>query len=198
MVNSIGLLGCRMHNCFAGGAPVFKHVTLTIGCDYMPERAATRLLSFTNTLRMLKRPLLVENLRIELKNYCFRNDGQVTVFAEQLKNIHVQKSFCLSGSDFHLERQVRKIPMGLGMQIQPTKSAVRFRGSAWHDLGEFEAFYTPETGACAYEADIHVWNASQTLDDPTSQYANWSETAGPAKITNGLDYVTEPFSDIHF
>ena len=159
-----------------------------------------RLLCFTNTLRVLKWPLVVQNLRINLKKYSFRNDGQVQVFADRLsKNMQVRGSFCLSGTDVHLERQVRKLPLALKMDMQPSKMNVRFRGRAWHDLGTFESHYVPQKTSQTYEEGLCKYDCTQTLDDPTSRYAAWLETAPREEIVNGLDYATETgYGDFYF
>ena len=163
-----------------------------LGCKFNPERSSLRLQAFANGLNRLKRPIEVNTLVMELENYAWRSDGQLTAFCEALKNLKVHKLLIVKGLDVHLELPMRKISMALGMCVQPIKQSVTFRGSDWQTLGSFECHYEPDkrTGYGMKRIQVPKW-LLEDIDDPITKYQEWLNTAEPACVSNGLDYVHE-------
>ena len=161
------------------------HAVFKLGCSLFPELSLTCVQAFKGVLESLRSPLQVETLTIDLRAYAFRSDRQLQDFCcDALKNVKVRKMLILKGLDVHLELNVRSFPAFLGMSIQPLRYDVRFRTAHWKELGAFTSMHIPL-------AQYPKAGELVTINDPTSKYDKWLQTAPQDHIVNGLDYVTD-------
>lgn len=162
---------------------------LEIGDSFNSERSGYFIMALHNVLKGLRRPLQVEHLTIQLKNYAWRVNSQLTAFCASVSHIKVLKKLTIKGIDVHLELALRQLPKAFGFDVTPSRAEVTFREASWQKLGYFVMDYT--NMAVEEEADGEQVDLAdpQAVDDCKRTYNEWLKTTDKACINNGLDYI---------
>lgn len=124
--------------------PRIKSLRLILGSEDHDQQGFFKCESFIQALKDMANQITVEHLHVELLPFCFLGKKDLAAFAFALKNkIKAEEDFELSGLDVHWEWNLRIVPMGLGMKMQPLNCNFVYHNDEEQKLGPFCCKYKP-------------------------------------------------------
>ena len=118
--------------------PVIESLCIILGHDNHDQQGVLMCESFIQALKDIPNQITVDHLRIELTHCCFLGNKDFATFAFALKEkIKVGTDLVLCGFDYHWEWNLRLLPMGLGMRMQPLRCDFKYHNDREQKVGPF-------------------------------------------------------------
>ena len=149
VASSVGPLKCRSGEC--GHGPLrsaLAQVTFNLGDEQLPYSAVDKVLSFGNTLRHLRSPIIIDVLYLRLAYHTFKNSAQLSYFASALGMIKVENKLLVTSDEQVLGMGLGELPKKLGMDVLPVYSRFQaYNPEVQYSPGRFLHHYEPEKQA---------------------------------------------------